>query len=239
MSGMSGQGFSFAGRNSGIVYLAPFMMRYMGVIMPDGTKPTVILIEADRSLRRLIALGLQHRGMHIIEADSPTQLRILEGQLPTLLVLDIDSGVNSDWSLLDTVHALPELATIPVIVLTWEVPVPAGMSGYAEDFSEERVTPLTKPFDARTLHATVEQLLAMHTAHTTGQTQVVQEASATGRTASTSASIWPLLTAAGLLLAFIGLMGQLPLIIAGLLIVMVSLLWWTLGKKPERAAVPV
>ena len=204
--------------------------------MSHGTKPTILLIEADRSLRRLIALGLQQRGMHIIEADSPTQLNISEGQLPKLLVLDIDSGVNSDWSLLKSVYALPELSTIPIVVLTWEVLVPAGMG---EDFVEERATSLTKPFDARTLHATVEQLLATYTARTTGQTYEVHEAFSTGRTVSTSSSIWPLLTAAGLLLAFIGLMGQLSLIIIGLLIVLVSLLWWTLGKKPERAALPV
>lgn len=204
--------------------------------MSHGTKPTVLLIEADRSLRRLIVLGLQQRGMHIIEADSPTQLNIPEGQLPKLLVLDIDSGVNSDWSMLDAIRALPELSTIPIVVLTWEVPVAAGMSeysNYAEDLLEERVTSLTKPFDARTLHATVEQLLETYTAHETGQV------SATGRTATASPSIWPLLTAAGLLLAFIGLMGQLSLIIVGLLIVLVSLLWWTLGTKPERAALPV
>ncbi len=204
--------------------------------MAHGTKPTVLLIEADRSLRRLIALGLQHRGMQIIEADSPTQLNIPEGQLPALLVLDIDSDANSDWSLLNVLDVLPELATIPIVVLTWEVLVPAGMP---EDFVEERVTSLSKPFDARTLHATIEQLLVTYTANRTGLTHEVQEVYTTGRAVSAAPSIWPLLTAAGLLLAFIGLMGQLSLIIIGLCIVLVSLLWWTLGTKPERAALPV
>ncbi len=204
--------------------------------MTHGTKPTVLLIEADRSLRRLIALGLQHRGMQIIEADSPTQLNIPEGQSPALLVLDIDSDANSDWSLLNALDELPELSTIPIVVLTWEVLVPAGMP---EDFVEERVTSLSKPFDARTLHATVEQLLVTYTAHRTEPTCEVQEAYTPGRAVSATPSIWPLLTAAGLLLAFIGLMGQLSLIIIGLCIVLVSLLWWTLGTKPERAALPV
>ena len=44
-------------------------------------------------------------------------------------------------------------------------------------------------------------------------------------------SIWPLITAVGLFLAFIGLMGLLPLTGFGLLIVFASLLWWTLGGK--------
>ncbi len=211
-------------------------MRDRGIIMTHGTKPTVLLIEADRSLRRLIALGLQHRGMQIIEADSPTQLNIPEGQSPALLVLDIDSDATSDWSLLNALDALPELSTIPIVVLTWEVMVPAGIP---EDFVEERITSLSKPFDARTLHTTVEQLLVTYTARKTGQTHEVQEVNTTGRAVSAAPSIWPLLTAAGLLLAFIGLMGQLSLIIIGLCIVLVSLLWWTLGTKPERAALPV
>lgn len=206
--------------------------------MAHETIPTVLLIEADRSLRRLIALGLQHRGMHIIEADSPTQLHIPEGQLPALLVLDIDSDANSDWSLVNALDALPELSTIPIVVLTWEVLVPAGMPEDVADVvdGEERVTALSKPFDARTLYATIEQLLV---AHKTGQISEVHEAYTAGRAVSVTSSIWPLLTAAGLLLAFIGLMGVLSLIIIGLCIVLVSLLWWTLGTKPERAALPI
>lgn len=206
--------------------------------MAHGTKPTALLIEADRSLRRLIALGLQHRGMHIIEAASPTQLNIPEGQSPALVVLDIDSGASSDWSLLHMLDALPELATIPIVVLTWEVLVPAGIP---EDFVnvEERVTSLSKPFDARTLYATVEQLLVTYTASKMGLTCEVHEADTSDQAVSTAPSIWPLLTAAGLLLAFIGLMGVLFLIIIGLCMVLVSLLWWTLGTKPERAALPV
>ena len=204
--------------------------------MPDGTKPTVLLIEADASLRRLIALGLQHRGMHVIEMDSSARLNILTEPLPELLVLDIDSGVNSDWSLLTMVQEQPQLSTIPVVVLAWESLVAAGMH---ENLVEEQVTFLTKPFDARTLHTTVEQLLAVHRLHRLQEAAQEREVVTPGRTGSVAPSIWPLLTAAGLLLAFIGLMGQLPLIILGLLIGIVSLLWWTLGTKPERATVPV
>src|SRR5579863_1795914 len=87
------------------------------VTMPHGTKPTVLLVEADTSLRRLIALGLQHRGMYVIEVASSTQLNAPAEPLPQLLVLDIDSGVNSDWSLLAMVCEQPQLSTIPVVVL--------------------------------------------------------------------------------------------------------------------------
>ena len=84
--------------------------------MLQRTGHTVLLIEADRSLRRLIALGLQYRGMHVIEADfsidvpghftppdfceaqinAPSSLeaylqKIVEAQQPDIVVLDIDS----------------------------------------------------------------------------------------------------------------------------------------------------
>ena len=42
--------------------------------MSNGTRPTVLLIEADTSLRRLIALGLEYRGMHVIEVSSAWNL---------------------------------------------------------------------------------------------------------------------------------------------------------------------
>lgn len=219
-------------------------MRDRGDIMAHGTKPTILLIEADRSLRRLIALGLQQRGMQIIEANSPAQLNIPEGQSPALLVLDIDSGASSDWSLLSALDALPELSTIPMVVLTWDVSVPADIP---EDFvdgvdrvdGEERLISLSKPFDARTLYATIEQLLVVDTARKTGLTYEAYASERSVSTVTVAPSIWPLLTAVGLLLVFIGLMGVLSLIIIGLCIVLVSLLWWTLGTKPKRVVLPV
>ena len=55
--------------------------------------------------------------------------------------------------------------------------------------------------------------------------------------ATAAPSIWPLMTAAGLLLAFIGLMGVLAITALGLCIVLVSLLWWTLGTGGKKQAV--
>lgn len=215
--------------------------------MPPGTKPTILLIETDTSLRRLIALGLQYRGMRVIESSVSSLLDRANSaieHLPDLLVIDVDGGTQSDWSLLAEIKSLPNFSAIPIITLAWEVPVLAGMPEAVEDNEitwnlerdecDGRVTFLTKPFDARALYAAIEQLLV---AHPTNATMRAQERAVSGR--ATAMSIWPLLTAAGLLLAFIGLMGELPLIIIGLLIGIISLLWWTLGSKPERAAHPV
>lgn len=207
--------------------------------MSHGTKPTVLLIETDVSLRRLIALGLQHRGIYVIEASSPSDLPILETQQPNLLLLDVDAGVNSDWSLLTEVQAHPYFSSLPTVVLAWECLVPAGVAkGEQHTTPPTQVTCLTKPFDARALHATIEHLLAASNLQEASKTQ---ESLLPAQTTSPAASIWPLLTAAGLLLAFIGLMGALVVTVLGLLIVIVSLLWWTIGTsmKKRLAAVSI
>jgi CheY-like chemotaxis protein len=198
--------------------------------MLHGIRHTVLLIEADRSLRRLISLGLQNRGMHVIEASSPTNLPILESQQPGLVVLDIDGEAGSNHSLLSTVQAHPYLSTLPMVVLAWDCLLPVGI---CHDALRTQVTCLTKPFDARALQATIEQMLAA-TKEIGVETASRQELVPAMRTAAPAPSIWPLITAVGLLLSFIGLMTQITISALGLVIVIVALLWWTLGSKTER-----
>src|SRR5437660_2240846 len=101
--------------------------------MSNGIKPTVLLVEADPSLRRLIALGLQYRDMHVIEASTPAHLLNAKAEQPDLLILDVDGRVHSDWSLLTTVQAHPYFSALPIILLTWQCPVPAGTTSGAID----------------------------------------------------------------------------------------------------------
>jgi CheY-like chemotaxis protein len=197
--------------------------------MLQGYRHTVLLIEADSSLRRLIALGLQYRGMHVIETGSPMDLPVLELRQPSLVVLDIDGEARSNRSLLSTVMQHPYLSTLPMVVLAWDCLVPA-------DTHQAQVTCLSKPFDARTLQATIEQIL-----RATGEISSTpkQEVLLAAHSASPAPSIWPLITAVGLLLAFIGLMTQFVISVLGLLIIIVSLLLWTLGTKPEHEPLAV
>lgn len=194
--------------------------------MLHETRHTVLLIEADASLRRLIALGLQHRGMHVMEASSPANLPGLKTPGLSLVVLDIDGEAGSDHSLLPVVEAHPYLSGLPMVVLAWEHLVPAGVH---QDSAQKQVTCLTKPFDARTLHATIDQILVSTKEIAASQKQEVLAA----RSSTAAPSIWPLITAVGLLLAFIGLMTQITISALGLLVVLVALLLWSLGKKPE------
>ncbi len=209
--------------------------------MSNGTRPTVLLIEADTSLRRLIALGLEYRGMHVIEASSEWNLPTLGAKKPDLLILDVDGAKGSDWTLIEAAQAHPYLSTLPVVVLTWECPVAVGAASEEQNSFQGHTTCLTKPFDARALHTTIEALLVADSTNSTDstaqETARKQDILLMTQQATAAPSIWPLMTAAGLLLAFIGLMGVLAITALGLCIVLVSLLWWTLGTGGKKQAV--
>ena len=206
---------------------------YEEVEMLRGIKHTVLLIEADRSLRRLITLGLQYRGMHVIEASSPTSIPTLQSQLPDVVVLDIDSEVGSNHTLLSTFQSHPYFSTIPLVILAWDCLV---ASGSHLNSSQTSITCLAKPFDARTLHTTIEQIQDTSKVSSGASRQELLPAK---RSVTPTPSIWPLITAAGLVLAFIGLMTQITISALGLLVILIALLWWTLGTKAEPESLAV
>ena len=198
--------------------------------MQHATRHSVLLIETNPSLRRMITLGLQHRGLQTIEANSPASLPISPSILPDLIVLDIDGETANSQALLAQAEAHPVLSTLPIVALTWEDHFSSGIpDGEVRGSAPPRLY-LTKPFDARALHTAIEKLLL-----DVEKSRVArkQENYLATRRATTAPSIWPLVTAIGLLLAMIGLMLQITVTAIGLLIVMTALLCWTLGPKPE------
>ena len=202
--------------------------------MQRAATHTILLIEADISLRRMIALGLQYRGLQVIETSSPSHLPTLTDQSLDLVVLDIDGEAGNNHELLAEVQVHPILSSIPIVALAWETPTLVNVQrDNLSDFlghqnSLDHITCLTKPFDARTLHATIEQILL-----TTQEAASAhkQEAYLSAYSSTPTPSICPLITAVGLLLVFIGLLLQIIVAAIGILIVVAALLWWTLGTK--------
>jgi CheY-like chemotaxis protein len=194
---------------------------------------TVLLVEAERSLRRLITLGLQSRGMRVIEASSLERITTLESLHPDVVVLDIDGEVGSNYALLSMLDSYPYFSSIPVIVLSWDCLIPASTQQY---HAHSSMTCLAKPFDARTLHATIEHIqdagkgIDLVSSH---------ELLLAKRSVTPAPSIWPLITAAGLVLSLIGLMTQIGLSALGLLVILIALLVWTLGAKPEPEPIAI
>ena len=202
--------------------------------MQRTTRHSILLVEANPSLRRMITLGLQQRGLHTIEATAPASFPISPSIVPDLIVLDIDGETTNGQTLLAQAQAHPALSTLPLVALTWEDRFPP--TPCEDDVSGNIPTCvyLTKPFDARALHRAIEQLLL-----DVEESRVIrkQETYLAARRTNIAPSIWPLVTAIGLLLAMIGLMLQLTITAIGLLVVMTALLCWTLG--PKREAEPV
>jgi DNA-binding NtrC family response regulator len=198
--------------------------------MSPGKKPAILVIEADASLRRLIALGLQSRDMHVIEASSVATVPTVDPQQLDLLVIDIDASVRHRQSLPDAIQQHPQLSLLPTIVLSWEESAlePTTSSSVA---TATRVLCLPKPFDARKLHRAIERLLQVRAeslAQEEAQAEALLLASYTKHTAP---SPWPVVTAAGLLLVMIGMLVQVAVAVVGFLIVIIALLLWTLGSK--------
>jgi DNA-binding response OmpR family regulator len=203
---------------------------------------TILLIEQDPALRRLITLGLQSRSIRVIATPSLTydNLSILNNseQPPDLLLLDIDGSVNSNSSTLTGIQSHPYLSTLPTIVLAWENSLlEPGQTQYP---ASTPITCMTKPFDARTLYGIIEQLLHENaTAPQKANTALTaQERLLLAHTARPAPSIWPIITAAAILLTFIGLMVNISIILLGLLIFFIAVMGWSLSKTPETIQLP-
>jgi hypothetical protein len=193
--------------------------------------------------------------MHVIEICSVQEIPDLDAQTLDLLIVDVDQGVKSDWLLLSTLREQTHLATLPIIALSWESPVednvgavpcacpPASLfsslpflpsrRGSALCLPAEDITFLTKPFDARALHGAIAKLLAERAAQKAAQLALVEaQVLAAYEQQHAAPSIWPVITAAGLLLVVTGLLFHFLIALVGMVLVLISLLVWTLGTKP-------
>lgn len=195
---------------------------------------TILLVEANVSLRRMIALSLRYRGLRVIEAGTARDLPDLHA-LPALVLLDIDSETGSESGALADIERHPLLSALPVVVLSWDAALPAASDRQDDVTPARHLAYMAKPFDARALHTIIESLLLPGNAARDPRLAGNLPA---GRSASTAApSFCPILAAAGLMLALIGLIMQLVVTACGVLIIVVALLWWTLGPRPEALAV--
>jgi CheY-like chemotaxis protein len=212
---------------------------------------TVLLIEADPSLRRLIMFGLCHSGTHVIGASSIQELPALDAQAFDLLIVDVDQGVNSNWSLLSRLREQTHLAALPIVALSWESPAEDTVSLPTSLFSSlpfrssrrgrvslpypgacphllclpvGNLTYLPKPFDARVLHNTIAKLLAERAAQKAAQLALVEAQVLASYEQRAAPSIWPMVAAAGMLLIMTGLLLQFLIALVGVVLVLISLL---------------
>lgn len=114
---------------------------------------TILIAEDDSAVRSLLTVVLERRGHHVIAVGSGHECldRLGEGEVD-LVVLDVEMPSLDGW---DTLSAIRESSTVPVILLT----ALAGDDHRARSVERGADAFVTKPFLNRELLAIVDDLL--------------------------------------------------------------------------------
>jgi signal transduction histidine kinase/CheY-like chemotaxis protein len=129
---------------------------------PDGTGAkaetapagTVLVIDDDAHARDLIARSLAGEGFAIVTAASGKEgLRLAREVKPVAITLDVMMPGADGWTVLAALKADPELAGIPVVMVTMVNDRNLGLALGAADY-------LTKPVDRERLGAVLQRVLA-------------------------------------------------------------------------------
>jgi CheY-like chemotaxis protein len=117
---------------------------------------TVLIIDDEIHIRRLIAQMLELAGYQVIEATSGAEaLRLIEETSPDVITCDISMPGMSGFEVLEAIKSQPATAEIPVIMLTaigQEKDTARATALGADDY-------ITKPFGTTQLIETIERQL--------------------------------------------------------------------------------
>ncbi len=127
--------------------------------MNDGEKVSVLVVEDNPSLSRVMTLQLERRGYRVVTAkDGVAGFAALQQELPDCIVLDLMLPVMDGFELLKRIRSLARSASVPVVILTASQDDRNRRRGrnYLADAY------LTKPFDIEDLDATLRRVIASH-----------------------------------------------------------------------------
>ena len=129
--------------------------------------PSILIIEDEPDIRRLIGIRLRHAGYETLEAvDGIEGLRILHERRPSLVILDIGLPGMDGWQVLQRIR---DLTATPVMILSargLEAEKVRGLQCGADDY-------VTKPFGHQELVARIGALLRRATEEDDPQTEFV------------------------------------------------------------------
>lgn len=113
--------------------------------------PKVLVIDDDKDIQRLLARRLRDAGYEVAFAsDGIEALTAARRESPDVIVLDIGLPAGDGYTVLQRLHAIAVLSTIPVIVLSASDPE----TNRQRAIDAGATTFVSKPFDAETiLHA--------------------------------------------------------------------------------------
>jgi len=116
--------------------------------------PSVLLVEDDESLRRILSVHLRSQGYRVDEASSAEDaVRILGGGVrPGIVLLDLNLPGDTGWDLLRG-SALAAAGSPPVVITSAVTVSPVRLTEF------DVAGYLPKPFPLETLVATIERLI--------------------------------------------------------------------------------
>jgi PAS domain S-box-containing protein len=115
---------------------------------------TILVIDDDPNVRDLIARTLQRDGFTVEVAENGQRgIELARLILPDIITLDVMMDGMDGWQVLNEIKATPELADIPVVMLTMVDDKNRGFALGASDY-------LTKPVDRGKLTALVQKYRA-------------------------------------------------------------------------------
>lgn len=107
-------------------------------------------------IRLMCRVNLQLEGYEVIEADDgEVGLAAIRTKKPDLVLLDVMMPGLDGWQVLDAVKSDPDLASIPVVLLTARVQRQDEIRGWTAGASDY----LAKPFNPSTLTEVVRRTL--------------------------------------------------------------------------------
>jgi CheY-like chemotaxis protein len=106
-----------------------------------GDEPLVLLIDDDLTVHDLVRRFLQKEGFQVIAASNgPEGLELAQKLRPAIIVLDVMMPAMDGWSVLTKLKGTPEVADIPVVMLTMVNNKEMGFSLGVDDY-------MLKPID--------------------------------------------------------------------------------------------
>lgn len=123
-----------------------------------GERPRVLVVDDERANLAMLTLTLRHEGYEVAACSGgEAALREAATRLPDLVLLDIAMPGMDGFQVLESLHADPRTARVPVIFLSGMEDLPAKLKG----FSLGAVDYVTKPFHVEELRARVRIHLQM------------------------------------------------------------------------------
>ncbi|WP_391345469.1 response regulator [Azospirillum sp. A23] len=155
----SGQGTSFTlrlpadlrhGRLAGTADADPLSVEE--VTPSQAARETILIIDDEQAMRELLARFLHREGFGVaLAADGQTGLSIARQIRPRAILLDVMMPRTDGWSVLSVLKAEPDLADIPVIIISSRREKGLALSLGAADY-------FTKPVDWQRLHRVLSGL---------------------------------------------------------------------------------